>query len=113
MKLIAVTGIDRRPITHVVADGAQYNVVTIPGYTGGTWPKDNTTGTVIMWTMACGPTYTVPSLNNWVNGNYVAGPGQVNATAATDDYFRLGGVLALPRSYAPAAAYAANILPVR
>lgn len=96
--------------THNVADGAQYNVVTIPGDTGGTWPKDNTTGIVIMWAMACGSNYTAPSLNNWVNGNYVAGPGQVNATAATDDYFRLGGVLALPGSYAPASAYAANTL---
>jgi hypothetical protein len=96
--------------TQNAADVAQYNTVTIPGDTTGTWAKDNTNGLHIQFAMASGATYTAPSLNAWVAGNYVAGPGQVNAVASTTDYFRLGGVLVLPGSYAPPQEVAPSIL---
>jgi hypothetical protein len=96
--------------TQNVADVPQYNVVTIPGDTTGTWPKDNTMGMYVQFAMAAGSNYIAPSLNAWVAGNYCTGPGQVNAVAATTDYFRLGGVMVLPGSYAPAQEVAPSIL---
>jgi hypothetical protein len=54
--------------------------------------------------MACGATFTAPSANAWLAGNYLAAPGQVNAVAATSDVFRITGVTVLPGSEAPSAA---------
>lgn len=88
---------------HVASDTAQFNVVTIPGDTAGTWPKDSSIGMVVMFAMACGSTYAAPVANAWLGGNYVAGPGQVNGIAALTDYFRMAGVVVLPGVEAPPA----------
>jgi hypothetical protein len=96
--------------THNVADGPQYNVVTIPGDTAGTWAIDNTIGLVIDFPMACGTTYQVPTANVWTAGNLFAAPGQINGVAATSDIFRIGGVVVLPGIEAPSAARAPLIM---
>ena len=92
--------------THAVADAAQYNTVTVPGDTAGTWNTDNTCGLQVTFAAAAaaGGTYTAPSLNGWLAGNYIAGPGQINAAAATSDNFRITGVVVLPGIEAPSAA---------
>ena len=90
--------------TQVVAAAPQYNTITIPGDTAGTWATDNTIGMNIHFTMASGATGTAPSANNWLAGNYAAAPGQINGVAATSDAFRITGVTVLPGTEAPSAA---------
>jgi hypothetical protein len=90
--------------THNVADVAQYNTVSIPGDTTGTWSIDNTAGLAVSFTVAVGTTFAAPSANAWVAGNFLAAPGQINGVAATTDAFRITGVTVLPGSEAPSAA---------
>ena len=82
--------------THAIANVAQYNIITIPGDTAGTWLVTNGLGLDICLTHACGTTYSAPSFGNWLSGNYVAGPGQVNGVASTANNFRIAGFMALP-----------------
>jgi len=96
--------------TQNAADTPEYKIVTIPGCTDGAWPTDNTKFAEIAFAQACGSTYTAPSANNWLTGNYIAAPGQINAVAATTDNFRITGVVVLPGLEAPAAARAPLIV---
>jgi hypothetical protein len=97
---------------HAVSNVAQYNVVTIPGDTAGTWLVDYNTGIQLTFAMAAavGGTFTAPSANTWLAGNYVAAPGQVNGVAATTDAFRITGVVVLPGIEPPSAARSALIM---
>jgi hypothetical protein len=90
--------------THNVTNVAQFNVVTIPGDTAGTWKIDNGIGLQVIFAMACGATYTAPSANAWVGGYYFAAPGQVNGAASTGNALRIAGVVVLPGIEAPSAA---------
>jgi hypothetical protein len=90
--------------TQNAPDFPQYNTVTIPGDTAGTWNIDNTIGIYLTFAMASGSTGIAPSANTWLAGSYFAGPGQINAVAATTDAFRLLGVIVLPGIEAPSAA---------
>jgi hypothetical protein len=90
--------------TQAAADVPQYNVITVPGDTAGTWATDNTVGLVLTFALACGSTNTAPSANAWLAGSYAAAPGQINAVAATTDVFRITGVIVLPGNEAPSAA---------
>jgi hypothetical protein len=90
--------------THSVADVPQYNTVTIPGDTTGTWAVDNSAGILLTFSMGCGATFTAPSANAWLAGNYQAAPGQINAVAATSDIFRITGVTVHPGNEGPSAA---------
>jgi hypothetical protein len=96
--------------TQNVADVMQYNTVTIPGDTAGTWAANNTAGLNIVFAMAAGATYTAPSANSWVAGVFIAAPGQVNGVAATSDVFRIEGVVVLPGVEGPSAARAPLIM---
>jgi hypothetical protein len=87
--------------TQAAADVPQYNVITVPGDTAGTWATDNTVGLVLTFALACGSTNTAPSANAWLAGSYAAAPGQMNAVAATSDVFRITGVIVLPGNEAP------------
>jgi hypothetical protein len=89
--------------THNVADVWQYNTITIPGDTIGTWAVTNLCGLDITFTAASGTTFIAPAVNTWSVGNFVAAPGQVNGVAATSDVFRLTGVVVLPGVLAPTA----------
>ena len=95
---------------HATANVAQYNVITIPGDTAGTWPVVTGIGLIITLALAVGTTFTAPSANAWLAGSYFAAPGQVNSVAATTDVFRLTGFLALPGIEAPSAARAPYIM---
>jgi hypothetical protein len=90
--------------TQAAADTAQFNIVTIPGDVTGTWNTDNTAGLQIIFAVGVGSTFTAPSANTWLAGNYFAGPGQINGVAATSDVFRITGVIVLPGNEAPSAA---------
>ena len=90
--------------TQNVSNVPQFNAITIPGDTAGTWAIDNTTGMEISFTMASGTTYTAPSANAWVAGNFIAAPGQINAVASTTNSFRFTGVVVLPGIEVPSAA---------
>ena len=90
--------------TQAAADTWQYNVVTIPGCSDGTWLYDNGSGIMLKFAVAAGTTYTASSANVWLNGSYMAAPGQVNGVGTTSDIFRLTGVVVLPGIEAPSAA---------
>lgn len=90
--------------TQAAADVPQFNVITIPGDTTGTWTIDNTVGIALQFAMASGANATAPAANAWQGGNFIAAPGQVNGIAATSDIFRITGVVVLPGSEAPSAA---------
>jgi hypothetical protein len=90
--------------TQAAANVPQYNTVTIPGDTTGTWLTTNGVGMYLSFSNGCGTTLTAPSANTWVAGNYLAAPGQVNGTALTSDAFYLGGVVVLPGVESPTAA---------
>jgi hypothetical protein len=89
--------------TQAAADTWQYNVITIPGCQDGAWLYDNNAGMVLNFSVAMGATYTAPSANSWLTGQYLAAPGQVNGVAATTDIFRITGVVVIPGIEAPSA----------
>ena len=96
--------------THNAADFAQYNTITIPGPTSGTWAVTNTIGLQIFFTAACGTTFSAGSANVWGSGYYYAAPGQVNGVASTSDIFLITGVVVLPGIEAPTAAQSPLIM---
>jgi len=96
--------------THNVANVFQYNTVTIPGDTTGSWATDNTVGLQITFAMAAGTTLTAPAANTWYGTNYSAAPGQVNGVASTSDVFVITGVVVLPGIEAPTAAQSPLIM---
>jgi hypothetical protein len=90
--------------TQAVANVAQFNTVTIPGCTDGTWPVTNAASLLLSFALASGTSGTAPAAGVWYAANYVAPPGQVNAVGATSDVFRLTGVILIPGVEAPPAA---------
>jgi hypothetical protein len=96
--------------TQAVSSVAQYNVITIPGDTAGTWAVTNTAGMHITFAAATGSTLTAPSANTWLAGAYHAAPGQVNGATSTSDLFRISGVIVLPGIEAPSAARSSYIM---
>jgi len=85
----------------------QYQTVIVPGCPDGVWAGDTNLGLSIVFSMGCGPTYTAPSAGAWLNNNYLAAPGQVNACATNGAVLRIAGVLMLPgETLAPPAARA-------
>jgi hypothetical protein len=96
--------------TQNAASTPQFNVITIPGCTDGTWALDNTTGILFNFGFGCGTTFAAPSNNAWLAGNYVQSASQVNAVAATSDVGRIYGVVVLPGIEAPSAVRAPFIM---
>jgi hypothetical protein len=90
--------------TQAAVDTPQYNTVTIPGDTAGTWPTDNSAAMLLTFSMGSGGNGIAPSAGSWLGGSYSAAPGQINGVAATSDIFRLHGVIVLPGNEAPSAA---------
>jgi hypothetical protein len=82
----------------------QYNVVTIPGDTTGTWTSTNSAGLTVGFTAASGTDFHAAAANTWVAGNKSAVAAQVNGVAATSDVHRIRGVVVLPGIEAPSAA---------
>ena len=99
------------PYTHAVSNVWQWNTITVPGSTAGTWTADNTTSLALTFTAACGATQTAPTANIWAAGSaFYAAPGQINGVAATSDVHRIAGVVILPGTEAPSAARAPLIM---
>jgi hypothetical protein len=89
--------------TQTVADVGQFNTITIPGDTTGTWAIDNTTGIILTFAIAMGSSSIASVANAWTTTG-AAAPGQINGVAATSDVFRITGVVVLPGTQAPTAA---------
>jgi hypothetical protein len=96
--------------TQNVAGTPEYKTVTVPGDTSGTWTNDNSAGMSIIFAMACGTGNTAPSLNTWLAGGYVAGPGQINGVATISSAIRITAVVVLPGQQAPQAARSAFVM---
>jgi hypothetical protein len=98
--------------THTTPYVPQFNVITIPGDAAGTWAVGNATGISLAFTTAEGGMFTspAPAVSSWVDGNYVAAPGQVNGLSSTANQFRITGVIVLPGIEAPTAAQSPLIM---
>lgn len=83
----------------------QWNTVTIPGDTVGTWAKDTTTGTNLMFCFAAGSTYQA-SPNVWSAGNFYGTAQNTNFFPGANQV-AITGVVVLPGTEAPSAARAA------
>jgi hypothetical protein len=91
--------------TQAAANVAQYNTIQIPPppATGG-WENGNLAGITLVFTLACGTTYTAPAADAWQTGNYLAAPGQINSVDVAGASFRITGVAVLAGPIAPLAA---------
>ena len=96
--------------TQAVAGVAQYNVITIPGDTVGSYNVNNLTGIAIYFTLAAGSSFIAPSANTWYAAGYIAAPGQINGVATTSGSLRITGVVVLPGIHAPTAAQSPLIM---
>ena len=86
----------------LAADAEQYNVFNIPPPPNGTaWATDNTGAIRVLFCVGAGSNWIAPSLNAWVAGSYLGGPGQVNGLGSTADNFRLGHASLLPGTQTP------------
>jgi len=95
--------------TQATADVWQYQTVTIPGDTAGTWANDNNGAMIVTFTMMAGTTYQAAA-NTWVAGNFPAVTGTINGVASLTDTFQITGVVVLPGIEAPSAARSALIM---
>ena len=96
--------------TQNVASAVEYKTITIPGCIDGTWNATNSGGMTIVFSLGCGATYTAPSANAWLAGNYLAAPGQVNDVASTSNAYHLSNVLVLPGVEAPSVSHSQLIM---
>lgn len=64
----------------------------IPGPTTGTFNTDFSAGLSIGVTLACGPSYIAPSLNQWNAGTLLGASGQANGMATVGNDFRIANV---------------------
>lgn len=88
--------------TQSVADTPQYQTVTIPGDTTGTWLNTNGIGIILTFCNGSGTTFT-GAAGAWSASNLLGATGTVNGVSATTDVFRLAGVVVLPGIIAPGA----------
>jgi hypothetical protein len=95
--------------TQANADTPQYNTITVPGDTAGTWANDFNVGMLISFAMASGSTF-ITAPNVWTAGNFLAATGQINGVAATTDAFRISGLIVLPGLEAPSSVRAPYIV---
>jgi hypothetical protein len=93
------------PFTFTIsaANTFEYKTVTLPGDTGGSWPKDNSLGLQIIITMMAGSTYLGPA-GTWAATLLLGVTGTTNGVAATTDSMIITGVVVLPGIEVPSAA---------
>jgi hypothetical protein len=96
--------------TQSVADTWQFNTVTIPGDTTGTWVGNtNTASLSVVFSLACGTTFA-GTAGSWSAGNFLGATGTTNGVAATSDVFQLTGIIVLPGIELPSSARASLIM---
>jgi hypothetical protein len=95
--------------TQTAADTWQYNTLTIPGDTAGTWATDNTSGLEFHLCVMSGSTYQ-GAANAWTAANLVGATGTTNGVAATTDVYQFTGVIILPGIELPSASRAPFIM---
>jgi len=70
----------------------EYESITIPGPTSGTFPVDNTSAIQVRYDLGIGSQYSAP-LNAWISGgNYFGGTGAVKLSATNSATFQVTGV---------------------
>lgn len=58
-------------------------------FTGGTWEYGTGKALDIGWTICTGATYQTSTTNEWVTGNYLGTPNQVNGASSSSNTFEL------------------------
>lgn len=69
----------------------EYETITIPGDTTGTWNTDNTTGMVVRFSMGSGTTYQTTA-NAWTAGNFLATSAGTSVIGTLNATFYVTGV---------------------
>ncbi len=95
--------------TQAVSNTWQFNTVTIPGDTAGTWASGNTSGFVLFFAIASGTT-NVGAAGAWSASSLLGVTGTTNGVAATSDVFQVTGVIVLPGIELPSSARAPLIM---
>ena len=90
--------------THTATGVAQYNTVTIPGDTTGTWNKDNTIGMYVSFAYASGTNYHASGTNIWTASGAVTASTQVNGASSSANFNSILACVVLPGNEAPSAA---------
>lgn len=88
-----VSGNRSYPFTFVItsANTWEYETVTIPGDTSGTWTTDNSTGMKLMFNFGTGSTY-LGTAGAWAGATLFGATGSVQLTATTGATFYITGV---------------------
>lgn len=84
----------------------EYKIITIPGPTTGTWPKDSSWAFSIYFSIMTGSTFMTATTGSWLAGTFLGATGSVNCCATTSDFFAFTGFIVLPGLEAPPAARA-------
>ena len=77
--------------TQTVSDTWEYESITIPAPTDGTWEVDNSSGIQILFGAAVGATYQAAK-DTWHTGNYLATSSQINNVDDTANKMRFTGI---------------------
>ena len=70
----------------------QYQTITIPGDTGGSWFSNNNTGLQVLFNLGTVATYSSTANGTWQAGNYFNSTGSVNIVTNANGSFYITGV---------------------
>jgi hypothetical protein len=82
------------PFTYTIntANTWQYQTITIPGDTTGSWFSNNNIGIGVFISLGVGSNYTSTANGTWQTGNYLNATGAVNVVSNANGSFYLTGV---------------------
>jgi len=69
----------------------EYKTITIPGDTTGSWPKDNSPGFDVLFSLGVGSTYT-GTAGSWVADNVINATGSTSVVSVNGATFNITGV---------------------
>jgi hypothetical protein len=88
-----VTGTRSYPYTYTInnANTWEYETITIPGETTGSWSTDNTTGILVGFGIGVGSTYSAAA-GSWTNADYASATGATSVVSTNGATFYITGV---------------------
>ena len=89
------------PFTYTIntANNWEYETITIPGDTTGTWLSNNSTGMQVYWSLGTGSTYS-GTANTWAANNFYSATSATNIMGNSTNTWYLTGVQLEPGSTA-------------
>ena len=89
------------PFTYTIntANNWEYETITIPGDTTGTWLSNNSTGMTVVWSLGTGSTYS-GTANTWASSAFYSATSATNIMGNSTNTWYLTGVQLEPGSTA-------------